>query len=331
MPPDDTDGLDDADLPGLDDPPPSPEPEASAQAPSRKWTEAELDRWFESDFGGHDALAAFYPSRDLDDIEVQPADNPDPYFGLRAYKELAYDEQTPWARVPTPWPVLSHEAKERFRRGWLLRYGNRSPLELLAKWEDPRLGRFLAKRGLGRRWIFVVGGPGVIGLVLVVGFFLFGGSESSDTDTAPPSSSEATAQDAEETASAGAFAEPAPQVAAANEPIAPVEERFEATIGASRFVVMAPTQVTSGGRLRFTVCSYDAASGSPRAGETGFFSIGRDPAGPQASHASGTLGSAGCFSGEVEVKESPGATGVLTSDGKDSATVGEITIVAADG
>ena len=48
------------------------------------------------------------------------------------------------------------------------------------------------------RWIFVGGGVGVLGLVLAVGFFVFGGSESSDTDAAPALTPEVAAPDVEE-------------------------------------------------------------------------------------------------------------------------------------
>jgi hypothetical protein len=75
MPSDDAGELDDADLPGLDadpgvpaesDPVAPPDeqirgaPKASHDAVGPEWTNADLDEWFEADFGGHHAFDEFY-------------------------------------------------------------------------------------------------------------------------------------------------------------------------------------------------------------------------------------------------------------------------------
>ncbi|MCH8900646.1 MAG: hypothetical protein IH942_09190 [Acidobacteria bacterium] len=72
------------------------------------------------------------------------------------------------------------------------------------------------------RWIFVVGGVGVLGLVLAVGFFVFGGSESSDTDAAPALTPEVAAPDVEEPGDAAS--EATPRAAAGEQSPAQAEE-----------------------------------------------------------------------------------------------------------
>ena len=98
------------------------------------------------------------------------------------------------------------------------------------------------------------------------------------------------------------------------------------TIGNIRYVILAPTEVRTGADLMFTVCAYDASTGDPMGGLTGYFTIGQDPAGSLASHASDTFGSDGCFSGSVRVNEPPGHSQGLTSNGSAVAKWGDITI-----
>ncbi len=171
MPPDDTNGLD--------------------------WSDAELDDWFENDFGGDSALNDFFVRGGGSDLD--PDLHPDLHFGLTAYRQLAYDDATESFDETEPWRVLSHEAKMRFRRGWedslpltesvigdLAPYNALETLvpaqHKLAKWP---------------RWVFVGGGFGILGLVLAVGFVLNSGSDEADsaaivvptaavTETAPP-------------------------------------------------------------------------------------------------------------------------------------------------
>jgi hypothetical protein len=101
----------------------------------------------------------------------------------------------------------------------------------------------------------------------------------------------------------------------------------EVTIGNIRYVIRAVTEVNAGADLGFTVCGYDVDSGEPLEGETGYFTIGRDPASSLASHANGIFGSDGCFSGFVPVKEPPGTTQGFVSDGSAVEKWGDITIL----
>lgn len=102
-------------------------------------------------------------------------------------------------------------------------------------------------------------------------------------------------------------------------------------LGDATYVVTVPVEVEEGGALSFQVCAQDTDSKSPLIGVTGYFTLGRDPGGPDASHASGTFGSDGCFSGSVPVKEGPGPTRAYTSDGSEVGFVAEVEVVPAGG
>jgi len=366
MPPDDTGEWDDADLPGLDDsapddadlpglddsPPSKPdvptdtEP-SGPEEPSIRWTNKELDDWFESDFGGSEVFKKIketFEGASEDRTHPEGWVPPAKTEQARRFDEIGREElaQDAYRDRRNAWDRLSHEAKTQLRRDW------EDPQQATASATAPDdegssllddLPPIVVDPGSGRfsrqpirhddplpRWIFIGGGVGILGLVLAVGIFVFGGPESSDTESAPLTR-EATAQDLDEPASDAAVAETAPRETA-EDTAAAAPEPMEVTIGPSRFVVTVPQMAS--GQMPFTVCSYDT-TGAPRVGAMGFLSIGRDPAGPEASHASGVFGANGCFSGEVEVKESPGMTNVLTSDGSESVVVGEVLIVAAVG
>ncbi len=160
MPPDDTDG--------------------------RDWSEAELDDWFENDFGGDSAFNDFF----FEDggSTLDPDLHPDLHFGLTAYRQLAYDDATESFDEAEPWPLLGHEAKMRFRRGWEDSLpmtesviGDLAPYNALETLVPAQV-----KLGKRPRWIFVGGGFGILGLVLMVGFFLRSG-DADDTAAAVPS------------------------------------------------------------------------------------------------------------------------------------------------
>ena len=104
----------------------------------------------------------------------------------------------------------------------------------------------------------------------------------------------------------------------------------EVTIGGVRYVIRAVTEVRTGANLGFTVCGYDVDSGEPLEGMTGYFTIGNDPGSSLASHANGTFGSDGCFSGSVPVQEPPGITQGFVSDGSAVEKWGDITILPGE-
>lgn len=147
------------------------------------WSDAELDDWFENDFGGDSAFNDFFFRGGGSTLD--PDLHPDLHFGLTAYRQLAYDDATESFDEAEPWRVLGHEAKMRFRRGWedslpmtesvigdLAPYG--------PDYSNP------AKPSVPR-WIFVGGGFGILGLVLMIGFVLSSGSDETDATTAPSS------------------------------------------------------------------------------------------------------------------------------------------------
>lgn len=100
-------------------------------------------------------------------------------------------------------------------------------------------------------------------------------------------------------------------------------------LGDATYAVTVPTRVEQGTQLEFQVCVTETATGEPVTGINAFFTLGRNPGGSDASHASGTLGSDGCFTGSVEVKEGPGPTGAYTSDGSEAAQAAEVEIIPA--
>lgn len=130
MPLDDLPGLDDdEELPEASDPttaPPAEEPQAdeslskeppaTPETASPRWTDKELDDWWEHDFGGN---------RRFDEGSgavgrVDASDNPDFEEAYQALRDLSYRGE---GRGYSPFPVdgwgrLSHEMKEKFRSGW---------------------------------------------------------------------------------------------------------------------------------------------------------------------------------------------------------------------
>ncbi len=180
-------GLDDSDLPGLDDDSPSDGPEAppeAAETPTKpEWTRAELDEWFESDFGGDKAFNDFYFREG--GYELKADDHPDLHFGLTAYRHLASDVESDDFAEQDPWSVLSHEVKTRFRSGWEDWTATGVPAGSVIEELTPydAMGTLVSARHKLRslpRWIFVGGGFGILGLVLAVGFFLRSGSDDAD-------------------------------------------------------------------------------------------------------------------------------------------------------
>jgi len=182
--------------------------ELDAYRTGERWTDAELDAWFENDFGGPGAFDFFFSSKLLSAGKLASLTNPDLAFGFNAYRRLR-DAGFAIDREERPWPLLSHEAKERFRHGWHLAYGSMPPDELLSetdvgqelipilpnedlparKFDIERLvvpGDHLNGSETARpkvpRWILVGGGLGIIGLVLVV-VFVLGGSDDPDPVT----------------------------------------------------------------------------------------------------------------------------------------------------
>ncbi len=297
----DTDGLDDADLPGLDADSPSPEPdvpqqpegdpldrideaieewkdelEAEAEA-SSQWTNAELDEWFENDFGGDAKFKEeFGGSRGPTWRETYGAANDDLRFGVDAYVEIGSTEGGDAFAITTltgaggnRWQRLSREAKTRFRRGWGDYQASLASVtgELAPYGPDYDHPPKPTKPSLPR-WIFVGGGFGILGLVLAVGFFLSGGdgddgavaipSETAVEDTAPPSTA-AVVEDTE----APAVAVDVPEVSAV-----PFPTLWSYTATKTASIVPAPEFITAtpiGAQLpwAFTVseaCDGDACS-----------------------------------------------------------------------
>ena len=237
--PDDLPGLEPDDVPGTEPDPPTEPAEELVEADLPGLTEADLDEWFESDppdgFGGHERFAELFLNSDGE--LWLPALNDNLEFGVLAYgNELPAEAQIITGGRDRPWRYLGLEAKERFRRGYEEQYQAKPEEEVSqAKPEELAVDGSAIESAIPElsplypekhpfRWIFVVGGFGVLGLVLAVGFFVFDGSDSSDTDASPPLTGEVAAQDGEESASAGAVAEPDPQVAVADEPQTAVED-----------------------------------------------------------------------------------------------------------
>ena len=170
MPPDDTNGLD--------------------------WSDAELDDWFENDFGGDSVFNDFFFRGGGSDLD--PDLHPDLHFGLTAYRQLAYDDATESFDETEPWRVLSHEARMRFRRGWEdSRPMTESVIGDLAPYNAlETLVPAQHKLAKWPRWVFVGGGFGILGLVLMVGFVLSSGSDGTDAITAPSSTEAAVTETA---------------------------------------------------------------------------------------------------------------------------------------
>ncbi|MEE9297754.1 MAG: hypothetical protein V3V29_01795, partial [Acidimicrobiia bacterium] len=164
MPPEDTDGLDDSDLPGLHDDLASPAPDEpvapEASGPDWEAIDKSLDEW-QSDLdakakqgeAGHEELDEWFKT---------------------VHDSLVGDDLGEFTLDIVPWDRKSLDEKASLRRFW----------------EDQQ------KRTPPPRWVFIAGGFGILGLVLGVGFFLFGGdaddaavalpSEVSVVETAPP-------------------------------------------------------------------------------------------------------------------------------------------------
>jgi hypothetical protein len=96
--------------------PPGDAPSEIDVSAASQWSNAELDEWFERDFGGDHAFHDFYIRGD--GYRVSAEDHPDLHFGMTAYRQLQYDTELEEDGEAQPWPLLSHEAKTRFRRGW---------------------------------------------------------------------------------------------------------------------------------------------------------------------------------------------------------------------
>ena len=217
MPLDDLPGLDDDEdeLPEANQPadkppatePPAKEIPASAETVSPRWTDKELDDWWEHDFGG-----AAYLDRDRM-TQVSHSSDPDfreAYLALRRLR--APGEESFWIANPfigqDPWRRLSREMKEKFRSGWEAEVAASKPVldsvipelaPLPPIGFDPRYATPPAPEPVAPvpdseatsaapgsfNWIWLV--VPVVGAALVVGLFvLMGGS---DHDPSPSSAS----------------------------------------------------------------------------------------------------------------------------------------------
>ena len=193
-----------------------------------------LDDWFENDFGGNERFEAEFgfETGDLAGFsEAFKAGSEDLRFGARAYHQLAPEVLDPFGPPESQWQRLSLEAKRRFRRGWEdyqalsadSVIGELAPYDAMETLVDAR--HKLPTKPPLPRWIFIGGGFGIIGLLLVVGFFILSGdgddagvaepSEVSVVETAPPST-EAIVEDTEAPAVAVDAPEPSVVVAVAD-------------------------------------------------------------------------------------------------------------------
>jgi hypothetical protein len=226
MPPDDTNGLDDADLPGLDDNASSTEadgwddadlpglddesPSPEAEAPTRQaetasdttkamdesdWTEAELDDWFKNDFGGDAKFEAEFgwdAGMPLTGEAFHDGGD-DLRSSAEAYRDMKDQDQ--WEDLvggDDPWERLSQETKARFRRGWESYQADitAAPDSIVGDLAPYGPDYSQPPKPSMPRWIFVGGGFfGLVGLVLLVGFVLSSGSDEAESvTTAVPTS-----------------------------------------------------------------------------------------------------------------------------------------------
>ncbi len=186
------------------------------------WSDAELDEWFENDFGGDSAFNDFY--YDGGGHRLDPDLYPDLHFGLTAYRRLAYDDETESDGEREPWRVLSHEGKRRLRRGWEDSQamtesviGDLAPYDAMGTLVDAR-HELPPPKPPSPRWIFVGGGFGILGLVLMVGFVL----NSGDDDTVAVPSETPVVETAAPNTEAVVVDTEAPTVAVEDEPAAVV-------------------------------------------------------------------------------------------------------------
>ncbi len=210
----------DDELPGFTPAPTPPEEIEALQRESEalRQADAELDRWFENDFGGMKALKYFLVEYDQGWDESRPSDIAKRFPELLVVVDLLALNPDIRLSIGEPrWSRLARETKVNFREiseslhlNLKETIGEESAVDQTQTLDTPRetdrsdlfddvpdksfdAGRLVVPgehidiepSGLGSagpmisRWIWVGGGFGVIGLVLV-GVFVFGGSDDPD-------------------------------------------------------------------------------------------------------------------------------------------------------
>ncbi len=197
------DGWDDADLPGLEDGSPSAEPSGTpADSPDSAgldWTEAELDDWYWRDFGGDRLMRQRFGEYFMNDAEFASKYDigmltDSLYSGHQAYAHAALWLRGRGRNREDTWSEMRAEDRAQFRRGWEDYETALAEADSIAAdsviGELAPLGSNTWRSRLGTpksppKWIFIGGGFGILGLVLMVGFFLSSG-DADDTAVAVP-------------------------------------------------------------------------------------------------------------------------------------------------
>lgn len=263
------DGWDDPDLPGLEGDSPSPEVEVPTEQaettsdPTKAtdesdWTEAELDDWFVRDFGGDQEMLDRFGEYPVSRAELASKYDIGMLSDSLISGQQAYTYVARWLRDrgrnrEDTWSEMSADERAQFRRGWEDYETALAAADSIAA--DSVVGELApygpdysnpAKRSVPR-WIFVGGGFGILGLVLMVGFFLSSGSDETDASTAPSSTEAAVTETAPPTTVPPVTATAAPPVPAfatvtgTLEPVLPPDPLFVYSVTSNFLTMEFPT------------------------------------------------------------------------------------------
>ena len=220
------------------------------------WTEAELDDWF-AGFGGDREMLDRFGEFPVSDAEFAKYDigmlGDSLISGQQIYSNTAQWVRNQGGNREDTWRVMSAEDRAQFRRGWEDYQTALAAADSIAA--DSVIGELAPygpdysnpKKPSVPRWIFVGGGFGILGLVLMVGFFLSSGSDETDAPTAPSSTEAAVTEPAPPTTVPPVTATAAPPVPAfatvtgTLDPVLPPDPLFVHSVTSNVLTMEFPT------------------------------------------------------------------------------------------